>query len=138
MRKTKSKSLYSLPRIKCSGCGESSELGEYIVHPVACSQYVGFCHCGARAGSLSYDDKTNALVPVCHRHILVYRVGMLWEAEDEYAGLPFHRRSLFRRLAQLYILGDQRMYTLSGELSRPQRRDGRSSLSDLLHMLITW
>ena len=136
--RTKDRS-YSLARIKCDGCGESAEIGDRISHPVACSQYVGFCHCGTRAFSLGYDENTDALVPVCSRHIRVSRVGLLlWQAEDDYAGLPSYRRSMFRRLAQLYIVEDQRMFSLRGELSPGQRRGGKRSFLDPLHLMLSY
>lgn len=88
---------------------------------------VTFAYC-----STGYADGNDGLIPVCRRHILVYRIGKggsgLWQAEDEFADLRFCRRSRWRWLAQLRILLDQRA-ALAGRESRGQRllrvaRDG--------------
>jgi hypothetical protein len=85
--------------------------------------------CTRRAVSFAFD--VEALIPVCRRHILVYRVHptradrdagrSVWQAEDEYAELRFARRSRWRWLAQRRILRDQRT-ALAGKTSRAQRR----------------
>lgn len=79
--------------------------------------------CARYAVSLAYDDRLDMLLPVCVRHITTYRVlgGRLWQAEDEYAGLRFARRSRFRWLAQRRLLADQRA-AVAGRESRAQRR----------------
>ena len=81
--------------------------------------------CARRADSLRFDERLGGLIPVCWRHITVYRVrsGMfrLWQAEDEFAGLRFCRRSRWKWLAQRRILADQRA-AMSGRVSRAQRR----------------
>lgn len=78
--------------------------------------------CDRRAVSFAYDEGLSALIPVCRRHITVYRVarGRLWQAEDEYAELRFARRSRWRWLAQWRILLDQRA-AVAGRESRAQR-----------------
>lgn len=77
-------------------------------------------HCDRRAVSFAFDEHVG-LIPVCRRHIAVYRVsGGLWQAEDEYAQLRFARRSRWRWLAQWRILLDQRA-ALDGRESRAQR-----------------
>ena len=88
---------------------------------------VGTCDagdCDRWAVSLAYGLRTVRLVPVCRRHIDAYRVtadGGWWQAEDEFAGLRFARRSKFRWLAQWRILCDQRA-AMRGRESRAQRR----------------
>lgn len=78
--------------------------------------------CDRRAVSFAYDEGRHGLIPVCHRHICVYRVSNgLWQAEDEAYELLFARRSRWRWLAQRRILRDQRA-ALSGRESRAQRR----------------
>ena len=79
--------------------------------------------CARRADSLRFDERRECLVPVCWRHITVYRVGKagLWQAEDEFAGLRFCRRSRWGWLAQRRILADQRA-AMSGRVSRAQAR----------------
>lgn len=80
-------------------------------------------NCNRAAVSLAYDEKVSGLIPVCLHHIQVYRVARLsvWQAEDEFAGLRFCRRSRFRLLAQWRILSDQRA-AMRGRVSRAQRR----------------
>lgn len=85
--------------------------------------------CDRTSVSLAYDEKLHGLIPVCRRHILVYKVHptrnardkgrTVWQAEDEYAGLRFARRSRWRWLAQRRILRDQRE-ALDGRESRAQ------------------
>ena len=86
--------------------------------------------CGRRADSLRFDERLGRLIPVCWRHITVYRIGKggtgLWQAEDEFAGLRFCRRSRWRWLAQRRILADQRAAT-SGRVSRAQVRMHRKA-----------
>lgn len=89
---------------------------------------VGTCDgddCDRTAVSLAFDEGTGGLIPVCLAHILVYRVRVrnLWQAEDEFAGLRFARRSRFRIIAQWRILQDQRA-AMHGHESRAQRRMG--------------
>lgn len=86
---------------------------------------VGTCDggdCNRRAVSLAFDPHVD-LIPVCRRHITVYRVcdGRWWQAEDEYADLRFCRRSRWMWLAQRRILHDQRVAG-RGKISRAQRR----------------
>lgn len=93
-------------------------LGKYTI--------VGTCDggdCDRRAVSLAFDERAGCLIPVCLAHILVYRVRVrnLWQAEDEFAGLRFARRSRFRIIAQWRILQDQRA-AMRGHESRAQRR----------------
>ena len=94
---------------------------------------VGTCdwgNCGRRADSLRFDDRLGCLVPVCWRHITAYRIGKgntgPWQAEDEFAGLRFCRRSRWRRLAQWRILMDQRA-AMRGRISGAQRRKARQA-----------
>ena len=79
--------------------------------------------CDRRADSLRFDERLGGLIPVCWRHITAYRIGKggtgLWQAEDEFAGLRFCRRSRWRWLAQRRILADQRA-AMSGRVSRAQ------------------
>lgn len=85
--------------------------------------------CTRRAVSLAY-AWNQGLVAVCRRHILVYRVHptraardagrTVWQAEDEYAGLRFARRSRWAWVAQRRILRDQRL-AVAGVESRAQR-----------------
>src|SRR5699024_5349821 len=94
---------------------------------------VGTCDggdCERRAVSLAwnsagYAEGRDGLIPVCRRHILVYRIGKggtgPWQAEDEFAELQFARRSRWRWLAQRRILQDQRA-AMHGRESRAQRR----------------
>lgn len=88
---------------------------------------VGICmgsSCTRQAVSLAYDVRGHGLIPVCRKHILVYRVkadGGWWQAEDEYAGLRFARRSKWRWLAQRRLLADQRAL-MRGRTSNAQRR----------------
>ena len=89
---------------------------------------VGTCDwgdCGRWADSLRFDERLGCLIPVCWRHILAYRIGEfdtgLWQAEDEFAGLRFCRRSRWRWLAQRRILADQRA-AMAGRMSRAQAR----------------
>lgn len=78
--------------------------------------------CDRRAVTFAYDEGIAGLIPVCRRHILVYRVSNgLWQAEDECAGLRFARRSRWRWLAQRRILSDQRA-AMAGRESSAQRR----------------
>lgn len=79
--------------------------------------------CDRWAVSLAFDDRLGELIPVCRRHITVYRVvnNTLWQAEDEFAGLRYARRSRFRWLAQRRILHDQRV-AAKGRVSWGQRR----------------
>jgi hypothetical protein len=85
--------------------------------------------CERRAVSLAYDEKLHGVIPVCRRHICVYRVSNgLWLAEDEFAELRFARRSKFRWLAQLRILSDQRA-AMRGRVSRAQQRLTRARAS---------
>lgn len=79
--------------------------------------------CDRATVSLRYDDKLDALLAVCRRHIMVYKVcdGRWWQAEDEYCELRFARRSRWRWLAQRRLLSDQRA-ALRGRESRAQRR----------------
>lgn len=78
--------------------------------------------CGRQAESLAFDEGVGELIPVCRRHILVYRISVgLWQAEDEYAGLRFARRSRFRWLARWLLLLDQRA-AQRGRVSRGQAR----------------
>lgn len=85
--------------------------------------------CDRRAVSFAYTsdgyaDGRDGLIPVCWRHILVYRIGRngtgLWQAEDEFAELRFARRSRWRWLAQWRILLDQHA-AIAGHESRAQR-----------------
>jgi len=86
--------------------------------------------CDRRAVSFAYDEHVHGLIPVCRRHILVYRVHptrkardagrTMWQAEDEYAELRFARRASWRWLAQRRILRDQRA-AVAGRESRAQR-----------------
>lgn len=78
--------------------------------------------CERSAVSLFFDWRLGELIPVCRRHIQVYQVlnNRLWQAEDEYAGLRFCRRSRFRWLAQRRILRDQRA-AAKGRMTRAQR-----------------
>lgn len=86
---------------------------------------IGTCdggYCERRAVSLAYCERLSALIPVCRRHILVYRVSnQLWQAEDEFAGLRFARRARKWVTAQRRILRDQRA-AMRGRESRAQRR----------------
>lgn len=86
--------------------------------------------CGRRAVSFAYSERISALIPVCRRHILAYRVFdppvqghryAQWQAEDEYANLRFCRRSRWKWLAQWRILRDQRAAVV-GRVSRAQRK----------------
>ena len=87
--------------------------------------------CDRRAVSFAYDERLAGLIPVCRRHIEVYKVHptrkardqgrTVWQAEDEYAGLRFARRSRWRWLAQWRILLDQRA-AVAGRESRAQRK----------------
>lgn len=87
--------------------------------------------CDRRAVSFAYDEGVHALIPVCRRHIEVYKVHptrkdrdkgrTVWQAEDEYAELRFARRSRWRWLAQWRILLDQRA-AVAGRESRAQRK----------------
>lgn len=72
--------------------------------------------------SFAYCERLSTLIPVCRRHICVYRVSNgLWQAEDEYADLQFARRSRWRWIAQWLIMLDQRA-SASGREGRGQRR----------------
>ncbi|MGO5251681.1 hypothetical protein ACTQ2Q_10080 [Atopobiaceae bacterium LCP21S3_F11] len=87
-------------------------------------QITGTCDggdCNRQAVSLGYDERISGLIPVCRRHITAYRVedGHLWQAEDEFAGLRFCRRSRWRWLAQRRLLKDQRA-AMRGGISRYQ------------------
>ena len=77
--------------------------------------------CNRRAVSLAFDPAA-VYIPVCRRHITVYRVvnNSLWQAEDEFAGLRFCRRARWRWLAQWRLLIDQRA-AVAGRESRAQR-----------------
>lgn len=78
--------------------------------------------CDRRAVSLAFDERIGGLIPVCRRHIMVYRVSVgLWQAEDEWAELQFARRSRWKWLAQWRILSDQRA-AMHGRVSRAQAR----------------
>jgi hypothetical protein len=77
--------------------------------------------CERKAVSFAYSEKLDALIPVCRRHILVYRVrNGLWQAEDEFAELRFARRARTAARAQRRILRDQRA-AVRGRESRAQR-----------------
>lgn len=86
--------------------------------------------CNRRAVSFAYEERVHALIPVCRRHIEVYKVHptrqardkgrTVWQAEDEFAELRFCRRSRWRWLAQWRILLDQRA-AVAGRESRAQR-----------------
>lgn len=81
--------------------------------------------CNGLAVSLAYDSRLGVLIPVCWRHLCAYPVRVdgrrVWQAEDEFAGLQFCRRSRFRWLAQLRLLADQ-CAAMAGRESRAQRR----------------
>lgn len=87
-------------------------------------------NCGRRADSLRFDERLGFLVPVCWRHITAYQIGKggtgPWQAEDEFAGLRFCRRSRWRWLAQWRILVDQRA-AMRGRVSRAQQRKARKA-----------
>ncbi|QXE28926.1 MULTISPECIES: hypothetical protein [Microbacterium] len=109
--------------------GGSLKLDTRSMLPVAS----GTCYsggCERRAVTFAYSSTGYAigrdgLIPVCRRHLLVYRIGKgsggPWQAEDEFAQLRFCRRSRWRWLAQWRILLDQRA-ALAGRESRGQRR----------------
>ena len=67
--------------------------------------------CNRRALSMAYCPKLDALIPVCARHLCAYRIKhaprVLWQAEDEWIGLQWCRRSRWRIVAQLKLLADQ-------------------------------
>lgn len=109
--------------------GESLTLDARSMLPVASGtcdggdcdrRAVTFAYC-----STGYAEGRDGLIPVCRRHLLVYRIGRagtgLWQAEDEFAQLRFCRRSRWRWLAQWRILLDQRA-AVAGRESRGQRR----------------
>lgn len=94
---------------------------------VDCAEVEGSCDggdCGRRAVAMAYCERIGSLIPVCRRHLCVYRVRnrTLWQAEDEWVGLRFARRSRWRFLAQWKLLLDQRM-TLVGFDPQRRRRD---------------
>lgn len=86
--------------------------------------------CDRRAVSLAFDERIGGLIPVCRRHITAYRIGKghtgPWQAEDEFAGLRFCRRSRWKWLAQWRILMDQRA-AAHGRTSGAQRRKARQA-----------
>ena len=85
--------------------------------------------CDRRAVSMAFDERLGELIPVCRRHITVYRVAVgngLWQAEDEWFGLRFCRRSHWRWLAQRRIHTDQRA-AMRGRVSRAQQRKARKA-----------
>lgn len=114
--------------------GASLTLDSRSMLPVASGTCDGG-DCDRRAVTFAYNadgyaDGRDGLIPVCRRHILVYRVHptrkdrdrgrTVWQAEDEYAELRFARRSRWRWLAQWRILRDQRA-AVAGRESRAQR-----------------
>ena len=78
--------------------------------------------CDRIAVSFAYCQRLDGLIPVCRRHITAYKVcdDRWWQAEDEYAGLQFCRRSRWKWLAQRRLLRDQRL-AARGVESRAQR-----------------
>ena len=109
--------------------GESLTLDSRSMLPVASGtcdggdcdrRAVTFAYC-----STGYAQGRDGLIPVCRRHLPVYRMGRgrsgPWQAEDEFAGLRFCRRSRWRWLAQWRILLDQRA-AVAGRESRAQRK----------------
>lgn len=86
---------------------------------------VTFAYC-----STGYAEGRDGLIPVCRRHILVYRIGKEgsgpWQAEDEFAELRFARRSRWRWLAQRRILSDQRAAVAGRESRAQQKRRAKS------------
>lgn len=109
--------------------GQSLTLDTRSMLPVAS----GTCatgDCKRRAVTFAYSSTGYAigrdgLIPVCRRHLLVYRIGKgnsgPWQAEDEFAQLRFCRRARWRWLAQWLLLLDQRA-AVAGHESRGQRR----------------
>ena len=95
--------------------------------------------CDRPSVSMAYQERLDALIPVCRRHILTYRVevrGRLtrawwpaWQVEDEWLDLPRCRRSRSRFLAQWLMLHDQRL-ALRGKLSQHQARQTRTARKD--------
>lgn len=104
--------------------GQSLTLDTRSMLPIASGTCDGG-DCDRRAVTFAYAEGRDGLIPVCRRHLLVYRIGKggtgPWQAEDEFADLRFCRRSRWRWLAQWLILLDQRA-ALAGRESRGQRR----------------
>lgn len=123
----------------CGGTGAASEQGTSgrcwdcygtgCAHPPLdhidrVAETVGSCDggdCSRRAVAMAYCERIDSLIPVCRRHLCAYKVlhGTRWQAEDEWVGLRFARRSRWKFLAQWKLLLDQRL-TLAG--FDPQRR----------------
>jgi hypothetical protein len=102
--------------------------------PVSTPTYpTGTCDggdCNRPAVSMAYDDHLDQLIPVCLRHILAYRISSgLWQAEDEWIGLRFCRRSRWRVIAQAKILHDQLQWVWFGVPSRAQVRLTRRAVA---------